>query len=282
LFPLIDDKRTVKKGSGFDDEKLGRAACDYLLTRLKPSNGEQPLPEWYQLNPAAAAAAATTTTATTVSTSKPDQATQGNDSQTLVSDVKPKEAAETAATDTAVIMEQQAIIDKLSHDTWELIEKCPPEGLLNENKWFVEFNERKKLVQESSSAAVANDEANDGGGIETSPPAPSPTTATTTTTTTTGEESSDRIKATEENNQDNLKVNSTVKNQDVKDVKEGKSTNKSTASTSTTTSVKQPPPTLSSTKKVAPAPSTSKESTKTPPSKVASLKRGKSNKVAPS
>jgi hypothetical protein len=278
LFPLIDDKRTVKKGSGFDDEKLGRAACDYLLTRLKPSNGEQPLPEWYQLNPTTTAA--TTTTTTTVRTSKSDQATQGNDSHTLVSDVKPKEAAETAATDTAVIMEQQAIIDKLSHDTWELIEKCPPEGLLNENKWFVEFNERKKLVQESSSATVANDEANDEGGIETSPPVPSPTA---TATTTTGEESSDMIKATEENNQDNVKVNNTMKNQDVKDVKEGKSTNKSTASTSTTTSVKQsPPPSLSSTKKVAPAPSTSKESTKTPPSKVASLKRGKSNKVAPS
>jgi hypothetical protein len=42
LFPLIDDKkilkegtREVKEGSGLDDMKIGRAAFDYLIARLK-------------------------------------------------------------------------------------------------------------------------------------------------------------------------------------------------------------------------------------------------------
>ena len=35
LFPLIDDKRTGKAGTGInDDAKLGRAAAEFLVKRL--------------------------------------------------------------------------------------------------------------------------------------------------------------------------------------------------------------------------------------------------------
>ena len=63
LFPIIDDKRTLekdrslKKGAGLDDAQLGRSACDYLMSRLKPSNGKQPLPPWFQRGASGAASA---------------------------------------------------------------------------------------------------------------------------------------------------------------------------------------------------------------------------------
>jgi len=44
------------------------------------------------------------------------------------------------------------MLDKLSHDTWEVIERAPTEGTINENRWLKEWNDKKQAMEEAALA----------------------------------------------------------------------------------------------------------------------------------
>mmetsp|Transcript_9275 Transcript_9275/g.12157 ORF Transcript_9275/g.12157 Transcript_9275/m.12157 type:complete len:351 (-) Transcript_9275:198-1250(-) len=149
LFPLIDDKKTIKKGTGLDNDSLARAASDYIVARLKPSNGEQPLPLWYQPTEQDKEATDPGTKETknevNESTKKEENTNPSstNESEVIKDGEKVKESE---------WIEQQAMLDKLSHDTWEVIERAPTEGTINENRWLKEWNDKKQAMEEAALA----------------------------------------------------------------------------------------------------------------------------------
>jgi len=188
LFPILDDKRTlekdrsVKKGTGIDDPQLGRAACDYLLARLKPSDGDQPLPPWFQRGARGDSGAEEGSSVdATSSAALPNGATStdsANDSSAAAAAVlvAPAAAAEAGvgaeaagseATPTtssppprAVVLEEcQAVVNCLSHDTWTTLERAPPPDLLEANEWVINWRAKEAEAAEAAAEAAKNDEA---------------------------------------------------------------------------------------------------------------------------
>lgn len=139
----------MKKGSGLEEDKLGRAVCDYLLSRLKPSNGEQPLPSWFSEG-----------VVDNECGEIPKEVSGG--SSPVVSTTSDASQAESIG----IRVEQQAIVDKLSHDTWECLEIPAPEGLLDTNQWFISWTERKKEKMENGPLVVPFEEATEAIDIE--------------------------------------------------------------------------------------------------------------------
>jgi hypothetical protein len=144
LFPILDDKRTlekdrsVKKGAGLDDAQLGRAACDYLMARLKPSNGPQPLPPWFQRGAAGSASEEVPAAAPKGAVSADGAAPDGAAADGAA-------AASTAPVVAAAVLEEcQAVVDPLSHDTWAALDRapCSPE-LLDAHPWVVAWRAKE-------------------------------------------------------------------------------------------------------------------------------------------
>jgi hypothetical protein len=200
LFPILDDKRTlekdrsVKKGTGIDDAQLGRAACDYLLARLKPSDGAQPLPPWFQRGATGDSSGEESSAEETASAASPDAAEPVNSAKaigTAAASETPAGAAAEASADSgatgseaatsvptpapgaAVLEECQAVVNCLSHDTWTTLERAPPPDLLEANEWVIAW--RAKEVEAAAEAAKADETAadvaatgrDDSGGVAT-------------------------------------------------------------------------------------------------------------------
>ena len=162
---MLDEKRTLKPGSGLDDTKLGRAAADYVMARLKITNGEQPLPLWFQRGcspsteerkPTGAkdpGASSTVDSGEGSGVPAPEGATEGASPVAGEGPPQPPPSQDD---------EVQVYLDKLSHDTWETLEMAPPEGLLDDHPWIAARQAKKE-----SEAAAKEAEASATAATET-------------------------------------------------------------------------------------------------------------------
>mmetsp|Transcript_4748 Transcript_4748/g.8112 ORF Transcript_4748/g.8112 Transcript_4748/m.8112 type:complete len:234 (+) Transcript_4748:26-727(+) len=96
----------------------------------------------------------------------PERGAAGNSD----SDAATDGVACTSTDGTEPVVELQAILDKLSHDTWEALEKAPPPGLLGEDPWFKVWEEAQRAVQGEGVVANSGDitvNVEDSGGVST-------------------------------------------------------------------------------------------------------------------
>jgi hypothetical protein len=59
------------------------------------------------------------------------------------------------------------VLDKLSHDTWEHLEKAPPPGLLDEDPWYQAWTQKNGAAGDAAAAEVGDDAAGAGDATNT-------------------------------------------------------------------------------------------------------------------